>query len=404
MRDRIDPLIEERAPWLFQPGPGRRTAHRMLDIMLSYERTLTVGNAVQHLSAPEIMDRMATLLAKDIEATGLHHIPRSGPALVVANHPTGIGDGIMLWHALSRVRRDMFIYANSDILRVLPQFDEIIAPVEWRPEKRTHARTRETMAYTRTAIREGRLGVIFPSGRIAKRRGLRLHERPWMASAAMIARKYEMPVIPINIRARNSWMFYLFDVIHPTLRDITLFHEMLNKDRQPFRIAVGQPIDPMTLPEKSEELDRAAAGRDPEAGRPLCADRVDRRHGPDKVAQPQAAEAAGLTADPLAPRGVGRGPAGRGRCAVGRALDCGRAVPGWWSAICGAATPLPERALTSPQRPGGTWCPVPGAGMARAQGLPCSPPASLIQQVAPEPSPQSRPGPDPGPRRTGPMQ
>jgi putative hemolysin len=99
----------------------------------------------------------------------------------------------------------------------------------------------------------GRLGVIFPSGRLAKRRGLRLFERPWMPSAAMIARKFDVPVIPVNIRARNSALFYLFDLIHPTLRDITLFHETLNKDRQPYRIAVGEPISARALPATSED-------------------------------------------------------------------------------------------------------------------------------------------------------
>lgn len=198
------------------------------------------------------MDEMARLLALDVEATGLENIPRSGPALVVANHPTGIADGIMLWSLLAPIRPDLFFYANCDILRVLPQMETIIAPVEWREEKRSHGKTRETMAYTRKAIDEGRVGVIFPSGRLAKRRGLKLHERPWMASAAMIARKFDLPVIPINIRARNSVLFYLFDLIHPTLRDITLFHETLNKGSQPYRMTVGQPISPGALPVKSD--------------------------------------------------------------------------------------------------------------------------------------------------------
>ena len=153
---------------------------------------------------------------------------------MVANHPTGIGDGIILYHILATYRPDVFFYANADILKVLPQLEVMIAPVEWRHEKRSHGKTRETMAYTRQAIDAGRLGVIFPSGRLAKRRGLRLYERPWMTSAAMIARKFDVPVIPVNIRARNSWLFYLFDLLHPTLRDITLFHETLNKHRQPF--------------------------------------------------------------------------------------------------------------------------------------------------------------------------
>ena len=130
---------------------------------------------------------------------------------------------------------------------------DIVAPVEWRKDRRSHAKTRETMVFARQAVKAGRLGVIFPSGRLAKRRGTRLHERPWMASAAMLARKFDLPVIPIHLQARNSALFYLFDAVHPTLRDITLFHETLNKHRQPYAIRVGEPISPKALPENSED-------------------------------------------------------------------------------------------------------------------------------------------------------
>ncbi len=253
MKDRIDPLIAERAPWLFEDSFFARTARLGLMSLLGYERSLTLGELYRDWPTDRVMHHVAGLLARNVKVTGLENIPRQGPALIVANHPTGIADGIMLHNALYALRPDMFIYANSDILRILPQFESLIAPVEWREDKRTRAKTRETMEYTKKAIDDGRLGVIFPSGRLAKRRGLQLHEREWMASAAMIARKFKLPVIPVNIRARNSSLFYLFDAIHPTLRDITLFHETLNKDRQPYRITVGEAISPTALPAQSEE-------------------------------------------------------------------------------------------------------------------------------------------------------
>ncbi|CUH76650.1 1-acyl-sn-glycerol-3-phosphate acyltransferase [Tropicibacter naphthalenivorans] len=253
IKDRIDPLIAERAPWLFSGRPGTGIARAGLDALLGYKRTVEIGNQVQHLSADGIMEHVGKMLANHLTVTGLSHIPSHGAALIVANHPTGIADGVMLHHLLRPIRNDTYYFANHDIMRVLPQYSEMIAPVEWRQEKRSHAKMRETMAYTRKAVEEGRLGVIFPSGRLAKRRGLSLHERPWMASAAMIARKFDLPVIPVNIQARNSALFYLFDLIHPTLRDITLFHETLNKATQPYHFTIGEPISPSALPAKSEE-------------------------------------------------------------------------------------------------------------------------------------------------------
>ncbi|WP_323769875.1 lysophospholipid acyltransferase family protein [Antarctobacter sp.] len=253
MTDRLEPLIEERAPWLFSSRPGVGTARKILNWLLDYEKSSYHFGAVGDLTADEVMQYAARIIAKDVKITGLENLPRSGPALIVANHPTGISDGVIVHHTLRQVRQDIYYFANLDIIRVLPQYEEIVAPVEWRVDRRTRAKTRETMNFTRQAVKDGKIGVIFPSGRLAKRRGLSLHERPWMASAAMIARKFELPVIPMHIQARNSTLFYLFDFLHPTLRDITLFNELLNKEKQPFRVTIGEPISPSALPAKSED-------------------------------------------------------------------------------------------------------------------------------------------------------
>ncbi len=262
MQSRIDPLIAERAPWLTSQHPLTHAARAVLDRLLGQRRTLALAEALEPRSATGVMDTAARLIARRVTTEGLQNVPSSGPALIVANHPTGIADGLVLWRVLARRRPDAFFFANSDVLRVLPQLDRVIAPVEWRRDRRTHAKARETLAYAREALEgEGRLGVIFPSGRLARRRGLRLHERPWMTSAATLARKLSVPVVPVHLRARNSSLFYAFDAIHPTLRDITLFHETLNKSHTAYRVTIGAPIPPSVLsadPVEATEMLRRA--------------------------------------------------------------------------------------------------------------------------------------------------
>ncbi|MDB6179199.1 1-acyl-sn-glycerol-3-phosphate acyltransferase [Paracoccus sp. Z330] len=253
MRARLDPLIAERAPWLYSGKPHHRLARLAMMGLLQYPRTIRLGAEFRDLPVQEIMRRMAQLIVRDLQVDGMDHIPATGPALIVSNHPTGIADGIFLNAMISPLRDDLFIYANQDMIRVLPQMADLIAPVEWRLEKRSHAKTKATMDYTRSALGAGRIGLIFPSGRLAKRSGLTLTERPWMASAAMIARKFDVPVIPLRIRARNSALFYLLDALHPTLRDVTLFNEVLNKPRQSYRITIGKPIPARSLPRNSDE-------------------------------------------------------------------------------------------------------------------------------------------------------
>jgi hypothetical protein len=91
-----------------------------------------------------------------------------------------------------------------------------------------------------------------------------------MTSAAALARKFDLPVIPVHIRARNSALYYLFDAIHPTLRDITLFHETLNKASQPYLVTIGAPIAAADLPRDPVEATAVLAPRhSPWASRPV---------------------------------------------------------------------------------------------------------------------------------------
>lgn len=102
------------------------------------------------------------MIARHVTVQGLEHVPATGPAIVVANHPTGIADGVVLFGALAQRRPDLFIFTNADALRVLPQLEAVLAPVEWRPEKRSHKQNRETLAYAHRAFGAGRMAVIFP--------------------------------------------------------------------------------------------------------------------------------------------------------------------------------------------------------------------------------------------------
>ena len=238
----IDTLICERAPWLSADNRPIRFIDRALKFALGYDKTLSLAHTLSPMSGADILKRTSADIAQDVRVEGLHNIPRSGAALIVANHPTGIADAIVLFKALSAKRPDLYFFANRDVLRVFPQLGTHIAPVEWRKDKRSASKSRETLEYAKAAMAEGRLGVIFPSGRLAKRHGMTLVERDWMISAVSLAKRYDVPIIPIHISARNSILFYLLDLIHPTLRDITLFQETINKKDFHFAVNIGAPI------------------------------------------------------------------------------------------------------------------------------------------------------------------
>ena len=243
----IDRLIHERAPWLASQSPLTATLDTFLKFCLDYDNTVTEAKNLEHLSGTDVLNKLSTELARQVNIGDLQNIPEAGSALIVANHPTIIADAIILYKVLSTKRRDLYYFANNDNLRIFPQLEEHIAPVEWRKEKRRKSSIQATLRFIKTAIQNEKLDVIFPSGRLAKLKGFKLVERNSMTSAVTVAQKYNCQLNPVHIAARNSYLFYLFDLIHPTLRDITLFKETLNKKRFRFDVNIGPSVWPQSL-------------------------------------------------------------------------------------------------------------------------------------------------------------
>ena len=190
-------------------------------------------------------------LSLNIEASGIENIPRSGRCVLICNHPTGLADGIAVFDVLRERRPDMIFLANADTLRVVPKGRDIVLPVEWVLEKRTREKTRATLDGFRKAMEDERCVVIFPAGALAKLSISGLKEEPWESSATSLARKYQAPIIPVNMTGRNSVMYYLFCVLNTELRDITLFHELLNKRGKHFSLKIGRPVCSQTMPQKA---------------------------------------------------------------------------------------------------------------------------------------------------------
>jgi len=252
----IDQLIAERG--------GRLVDHQAWPLMrpliyatLKYGAAVRMADAMGPMSGHGAFQHMSDLLKLDIQSFGESRIPKKGKFLLVANHPTGIADGVAMFDFLTRYRPDMMMFANRDAVRISPRFNEIIIPVEWRDEYKSRDKTRETLQLTNQAMQDGKATVLFPSGRIAFWNDGRLTERPWKVSAVTLAKRHDLPVVPVNISARNSGLFYWLSKHSTELRDMTVFHELLNKKHHTFRFTVGEPIMPEALDGDPAEAVRA---------------------------------------------------------------------------------------------------------------------------------------------------
>lgn len=242
-----DVLIAERAPRL-TGSVAWPLVRPFLYKLLNYRHAVQMADAVKSLSGAGALEYMSDLLDLKVSVMNADRIPASGRCVVVANHPTGIADGIAVFDAIRARRTDAVFFANADALRVSPRLGEAVIPVEWVVEKRTREKTRATLLAAKAAFEAGRCLVLFPAGRLARvARDGSVTDPDWAPTAASLARKYDAPIVPIHVAGPTSRLFHAFDRVSPELRDITLFHELLNKKRKRFDLKVGKPIPPSRI-------------------------------------------------------------------------------------------------------------------------------------------------------------
>ena len=238
----VDVMIEERCPsWVKHwSWPVVRP---VLFSMLGYRKAIRWADEIKKLpSGDACFAYLDKALDLRVTSTGLEHVPRTGRAVIVSNHPTGLADGSIALAALKPVRTDVEIMANADACRINPKFADVIIPVEWVQDKRTIAKTKETLRRAAATFAAERLLMIFPSGALAQMRDGKLTDEPWLPTAVTLARKNKAPLTPLHINGRNSALYYRFCNINRELRDITLFHELLNKQGDKFHLTFGRPI------------------------------------------------------------------------------------------------------------------------------------------------------------------
>ncbi len=260
----VDELIEERAVRLMH-SPLWPLYKSLLYPILLYGPAVKMADAVANHKGAGVFDYVSDLLDINLTVSGLENIPKDGRVLIASTHPTGIPDGVAMYDALKSVRPDMTFFANRDAIRAAPGIADMIIPVVWRPEERSRLSSRDTLVEARAAFEADRCVVLFPSGRLAFMDEQRkLTEQTWLGSIASFARKYDCPVVPAKIVMRNSWLYYLAWRVNTELRDITLFHELLNKKNKPYEISFGAPISPDEIignpADAAEALRRHAMG------------------------------------------------------------------------------------------------------------------------------------------------
>jgi putative hemolysin len=196
-------------------------------------------------------------LSLDVVGGSLDNIPKDGPLILIANHPYGILDGLMLGHILSKVRGEFRILAHR-VFRKAEDINRIILPISFDDTKEARALNIQTRKDALRFLADGGAIGIFPGGTVstaAKPFG-RPMDPGWRNFTARMIAKSEATVVPLYFDGHNSRLFQMMSHVHTTLRMGLLIKEFRARVNSPVRVVVGEPIP-------REELARYAG--DPKA-------------------------------------------------------------------------------------------------------------------------------------------
>ncbi|MCR5709766.1 MAG: lysophospholipid acyltransferase family protein [Bacteroidales bacterium] len=196
----------------------------------------------------------------DLKPQQFNNIPQDGPFIVVANHPIGSADGMILSAVIGTMRTDFKIMTNF-ILTMIPSLKDSFIAVNPFSDG---VSARSSMAGIRFAKEHlaagGSLG-LFPAGEVStyqrprNRTTLKRHEVediPWPKSMIKLIRNANVPVIPVYFEAANSKWFHFVGRIHPMLRTINLANELFNKKGKTIPMRIGKPIPPSEMAEYTD--------------------------------------------------------------------------------------------------------------------------------------------------------
>ena len=216
------------------------------------EKILSLHSINQSYQLMESMDRPELFFDRFIDALGidytvskksLERIPEEGPIMVVANHPFGALEGLVLGTIFCGMRRP-FKFLGNYLLQQVDELENYLIPVD--PFGHSSS-SRANIRGLREAIdwlAEDGILVTFPAGAVSH---LHLRHRsvvdpPWNPHIAAMIRRTQATVLPIHFFGRNSNLFQILGLTHSHFHTLLLPRELAKKRDYRVEVCIGRPV------------------------------------------------------------------------------------------------------------------------------------------------------------------
>ena len=208
-----------------------------------------VFQKAKHLSGISFIDKILQVIGIKVEfdEKELKNLPQNGAFIVIANHPYGGIEGLILLKILFMKRPDAKLMANF-LLKKIPNLSEhfiAVNPFETIEHSSSISGIKKTLEMLQSGIPIG----IFPAGEVStfKANTQQITDKLWHPVVGKLIAKANVPVIPVYFHGNNGLLFNLLSFIHPALRTAKLPSELFNKRGHTIRLRIGKAILPSDL-------------------------------------------------------------------------------------------------------------------------------------------------------------
>ena len=215
---------------------------RYLERVIHQDEINTLLEKAGELKDAEFSDAVMEEFNITISSSGLENIPKTGPLIIVLNHPLGGMDALALISLLKNHRPDLRFIVN-DILMNLENLSGLFIGINKHGINKKNVREEIEKAFnSEHAI------CIFPAGLVSRKINGLVQDLDWKRTFVTYARSLDRTVIPIKIDGQLSPFFYRlsrlrrFFRIKANIEMLYLADELFKQRNKTLTFTVGQAI------------------------------------------------------------------------------------------------------------------------------------------------------------------